>query len=216
MNQSLSVVVINFQTPDLLNITIESFRKFYPETKLLIIDNGSKDNSRELIKDLQSQSTRFTTSLFLNENIFHGPAMHLAVQKLNDELLFFLDSDTKTFNGGFLEKMIDILKSSDKVYGVGRFLTINKRGFQSNKGITFPAPPYMIIKRNLYFKFSPFEHHGMPVLKNFSNALKDGYIFKEFPMENYIEHLWRGTAGKFGYGLGIKGKIDFVLNKFGL
>ncbi len=216
MNHSICTVVINYQTPDLLKIAVESFRKFYPAADLLIIDNGSKDNSRPVIKDLQSKSAQYTNTLFLNENIFHGPAMHHAIQELNYELFFFLDSDTETHKGGFLEEMSKILNSSDKVYGTGRFLIMNKRGFQSSKGISFPAPAYMMIKRDLYFQFPPFEHHGMPVLKNFSMALKSGYEFKEFPIENYIEHLWRGTAGKFGYGLGLKAMIDYVLNKIGL
>jgi GT2 family glycosyltransferase len=216
MNHSICTVVINYQTPDLLKIAIESFRKFYPNTDLLIIDNGSQDNSKEVIKKLQSNSFQFTKTYLLDENIFHGPAMHLAIDKLSHDFLFLLDSDTETHKGGFLEEMADILNLSEKIYGVGRFLTLNKRGFQSSKGISFPAPAYMMIKRDLYFQFPPFEHHGMPVLKNFSKALKLGYKFKEFPMENFIEHSWRGTAGRFGYSLGIKAKIDYVLNKLGL
>ncbi|MDO8549783.1 MAG: glycosyltransferase family A protein [Ignavibacteria bacterium] len=216
MSHSICTVVINYQTPDLLKIAVESFRKFYPTFDLLIIDNGSKDNSREVIKDLQSKSPLYTKTLFLEENIFHGPAMHHAIKEFNYDYLFFLDSDTETHKGAFLEEMAEILNSSDRVYGTGRFLTLNKRGFQSSKGISIPAPAYMMIKRNLYFQFPPFEHHGMPVLKNFSKALKLGFEFKEFPIENYIEHLWRGTAGRFGYSLGIKAKIDYVLNKLGL
>jgi len=216
MNHSICTIVINYQTPDLLKIAVESFRKFYPTANLLIVDNGSKDNSLRVIKDLESKSSQFTKTLFLEENIFHGPAMHLTIEQLSYENLFFLDSDTETHKGNFLEEMAEILNSSDKVYGTGRFLTLNKRGFQSSKGISMPAPAYMLIKRNLYFQFPPFEHHGIPVLKNFSKALKLGYEFKEFPIENYIEHSWRGTAGRFGYGLGIKAKIDYVLNKLGL
>ena len=35
-------------------------------------------------------------------------------------------------------------------------------------------------------------------------------------MDDYIDHLWRGTASKFGYGLGLKGKFDYLLNKLGI
>ncbi len=216
MNDSVCTVVINFQTPDLLLTTVNSFRKFYPDSPLLIIDNGSKDDSVTVIKEIKNKSEQNTQTIFLKENIYHGPAMHLAVQKINQKYIFFLDSDTETFKGGFLEQMIATLESSDKIYGTGRFLTVNKRGFQVKKGISFPAPAYMMIKKELYNYFPPFEHHGMPVLKNFVSALKQGYNFKEFPIEDYINHLWRGTAGKFGYGLGLKAKLDYILNKFGL
>ncbi|OGU76529.1 MAG: hypothetical protein A2W11_02440 [Ignavibacteria bacterium RBG_16_35_7] len=216
MNHSICTVIINYQTPDLLKIAVDSFRKFCPSAILLIIDNGSKDDSREVIKDLQNKSSQYTKTLFLGENIFHGPAMHIAINNLNNDFLFFLDSDTETHKGGFLEEMAEILNSSDKVYGTGRFVILNKRGFKSAKGISIPSTAYFMIKKSLYTHFPPFEHHGVPVLKNFSKALKLGYEFKEFPIENYIEHSWRGTAGRFGYGLGIKAKIDYVLNKLGL
>lgn len=216
MNLSLCTVVINYQTPDLLKTAVESFRKFYPSVKLLIIDNGSKDNSEKVIDKLKCISPENTETILLEKNIYHGPAMHFALKESDYEYIFFLDSDTDTFRGGFIEEMFSVLNSSDKIYGTGRFLTINKRGFQSLKGISFPAPAYMMIKRKLYFKFPQFEHHGMPVLKNFSEALTAGYEFREFPIEKYINHLWRGTAGRFGYGLGLKAKIDFILNKLGL
>jgi GT2 family glycosyltransferase len=216
LSQSICTVVINYRTPELVKTAVESFRKFYPAADLLIIDNGSKDSSAEVVEELKNKSPQHTEVIFLNENIFHGPAMHLALEKTVQENMFFLDSDTETYKGGFLEEMASILNSSDKVYGTGRFLMINKRGFQSSKGISFPAPAYMMIKKKLYYQFPPFEHHGMPVLKNFSKALQLGCKFKEFPIENYIEHLWRGTAGRFGYGLGLKAKIDYLLNKLGL
>lgn len=216
MNISLYTVVINYQTPDLLKTAVESFRNFYPSAELLIIDNGSKDSSPKVIEDLKNISPSSTNILYLKENIYHGPAMHLAIEKAKHNFMFFLDSDTKTIKGGFLEEMAELLNISDKSYAAGRFLVINKRGFQSNKGISFPAPAYMLIKRKHYHLFPPFEHHGMPVLNNFSKALKAGYTFRQFPVENYIEHSWRGTAGRFGYGLGLKARIDFILNKLGL
>jgi hypothetical protein len=99
---------------------------------------------------------------------------------------------------------------------VGRIITVNKRGFPSDKGIGVLSTAYMMLRRNMYFSLPPFEHHGQPSLKNFIAAQKKEYVLKSFPIENYIEHHWRGTASRYGYGLGLKGKMDFVLNKIGL
>ncbi len=52
-------------------------------------------------------------------------------------------------------------------------------------------------------------------MKNFIAAYQKGYEIKSFPIEDFIDHKLRGTASKFGYGLGWNGKIDFVLNKLG-
>jgi hypothetical protein len=151
----------------------------------------------------------------LDTNIYHGPAMNQAMNTVEEEYVFFLDSDTETKRDGFLEQMLAELESSANAYGIGRHITVNKRGFLAETGITVLAPAYMLLRSRLYIKFPPFEHHGQPVLKNFIAAQQLGYTLKSFPIEDYIDHQWRGTANRFGYGLGWKGKIDFVLNKLG-
>ena len=37
----LSAVIIHYQTPELLKIAVESFKRFYPQTPLYVVDNGS-------------------------------------------------------------------------------------------------------------------------------------------------------------------------------
>lgn len=54
------------------------------------------------------------------------------------------------------------------------------------------------------------------VLANFKAARENGYKLLHFPMDKYIDHLWRGTASKYGYKLGLKGKLDYLLNRLGL
>ena len=211
----LCVVCINFQTPDLLEVAIGSFRKFYPTTQLLLVDNGSKDNSADRIRQLEKNYSGFTKSLLIEKNIFHGPAMDRAITMVSNEHVFFLDSDTETRQGGFLEKMISEF-ASQKVYAVGRIDTVNKRGFHSQRGTPIVLSPYMMLRRTLYHDFPPFEHRGMPTLRNFASAQGKGYELKSFPVEKYIVHFGRGTASRYGYGLGIQGKVDYVLNKLGL
>ena len=215
MYESIFAVIINFQTPDLLKVAVESFRRHYPQVDLFIVDNGSRDNSTEVIRELKLNSPENIKTLFLKKNIYHGPAMHKVMNLINKEYIFFLDSDTEIKKGGFLEAMKTELEESKNNYGIGQQLTVNKRGFLTEKGITILAPAYMMLRRSLYFTLPPFEHHGQPVLKNFVAAHKKGYSLKSFPIEDFIEHHWRGTASRFGYGLGLKGKIDFILNKIG-
>ena len=215
MFDKIRIVVINFQTPDLLKITIESLRKFYRNTKTTIIDNGSKDNSREVIEKIRKDFPDSTETLILDKNIYHGPAMHYALNKVKEEYVFFLDSDTEIKRGKFLELMFAELESSETAYAVGKQITVNKRGFLDEKGNTILTPAYMMLRRHLYPYFPPFEHHGQPVMKNFIAAYQKGYEIKSFPIEDFIDHKLRGTASKFGYGLGWNGKIDFVLNKLG-
>lgn len=211
----ITTVIINYQTPDLLEAAVNSFKIVYPDIPLLIIDNGSKDDSIELIKNLSNELNK-TSYLFLDKNIYHGPAMDLAAREhVNSDNIFFLDSDTETFKGGFLETMHHHL-SQKNVYGAGEVITVNKRGFKSKTGYKILLTPYMLIDRNKYLMLPPFIHHGQPTINNFKAAGKDGYHLENFAISEYIHHHWRGTANRFGYGLGLRGKMDFVLNKLGL
>ena len=212
----VGTVVVHYRTPDLLRQTVDSFRAFYPAAELLIVDNGSPESEREMVRNLAAGNPENTKTVFLERNIFHGPAMHLAMSVLEQEFVFFLDSDTMTRRGGFLEAMSGILSDGSEVYGVGRVGTVNKRGFHSVHGTEILFSPYMMVRRAMYVELPPFEHHGAPTMKNFSAAAKRGWRLAAFPVEESIEHLGRGTSGVFGYGLGLRGIWEHLLNKAGI
>lgn len=213
----VTTVIVNYQTPRLLEDAVLSFKKFYPSTELLIFDNGSEDNSADVIKKLQSEFPDTIRSHFEGENIFHGPALHKSLNELvKSEYCFFLDSDTVTKKAGFIEKGLEILSSNKNNYALGRVITVNQRGFKDSAGLPVIVTPYLLMKTEFYPQFSQFVHHGQPVLFNFREAQEEGCRLIHFPMEEYIDHLWRGIASKYGYGLGLKGKFEFLLNKIGL
>lgn len=215
--KQLTTVIVNYQTPDLLKNAVLSFKKFYPEVKLLLFDNGSRDHSKQVIENLRLEYPETVKIHFEEENIFHGPAMDKSIREMVDtDACFFLDSDTVTKMGGFLEEGLARLMSRKENYALGHKLSTNKRGFKDPEGTPIILTPYLLMKTEPYKAFPPFFHHGQPVLKNFREAQKNGYKLLHFPMDEYIDHLWRGTASKFGYGLGLKGKVDYLLNKLGL
>jgi hypothetical protein len=65
-------------------------------------------------------------------------------------------------------------------------------------------------------KLPPFELHGAPVLQNMRGAVEKGFLLINVMLDEYVHHDGRGTAGRFGYGLGIKGRLNYLLNLFGL
>jgi glycosyltransferase involved in cell wall biosynthesis len=210
----ITVLIINYQTPDLLKKAVDSFAAHYPDVLTIVFDNGSKDNSPDLIKSFSEKYAKIQP-YFSEKNIFHGPAMDFALRNLlKTKYCFILDSDTETVKAGFLEEMRSILEESEKNYAVGMAENVNQRGFlQSDGKIRIVLSPFMLIKREIYLKFHPFIHHGQPVMFNFDEAAKNGYKIFNYPIEEYIDHLWRGTASRFGYKLGIKGKIVFITEK---
>ena len=216
-SNDISTVIVNYRTPDLLEKAAKSFRKFYPDIELVIVDNGSNDRSKEVIEAIIKSYPAKTKSVMLDRNYYHGPAMDRAMKTLDKDVVFFLDSDTETNRGGFIELMLQEFNRDEKVYGAGRIDRVNKRGFATEDGeIAILLSPYMMLRRKTYFDLPPFKHHGMPTLENFSAAESKGYSLKDFDIASYIEHRGRGTASKFGYSLGLRGKLDYLLNKVGL
>jgi GT2 family glycosyltransferase len=212
--KDVTFLIINYQTPDLLEKAVNSLMKFYYEVSTIIFDNGSKDSSMKIINEFSKKYSN-VQPYFSEKNIFHGPAMDFALRNLvKTKYCFILDSDTETIGGGFIEDMRNILEESQDNYAVGFQHNVNKRGFlHENGGISIILPFSMLIKRETYIKYHPFIHHGQPVMFNFDEAIKNGQKLFNYPIDKYINHLWRGTASKFGYKLGIKSKISFVVEK---
>jgi hypothetical protein len=142
--------------------------------------------------------------------------MDLILREGKHDYYFCLDSDTVTRKSGFLERMIETLESDAAVYGVGKVAPFNRRGFFDEGGYPMLLAAYMMLRGSMYAQFPPFHHHGAPVARNFIAASRAGKKLVSFPIDDYIEHLHRGTAERFGYGLGLRGKINFILNKLGL
>ncbi len=214
----LSAVIVHYQTPDLLKKAVESFKQFYPETPLYVVDNGSDSDVVDQVQEwIGAQSN--TQWVRLPKNVYHGPAMDFAARQIvKSKYVFFLDSDTDTKEGGFLERIVEHLESDEKNYAAGMFNRVNKRGFSTNNssGELILQTPYMVVHRALYLQLPPFIHHGQPTLQNFREAWVKGYQLVEYPMSHYIDHLWRGTARKTGYGLGWRAKLEYILNKIGV
>jgi hypothetical protein len=109
------------------------------------------------------------------------------------------------------------------VYAVGKRIVVDHRGFAaetaeggSEATIPVPVSAYMLLRRDMYVDLPPFEHHGLPVLKNCVEARERGWRIADFPTDEYVEHLGRGTAERFGYGLGWRSRLDFFLHRLGL
>ena len=215
--ETVAAAVVNFQTPDLLETAVRSFHRAYPQVPLLIVDNGSEDDSPARIEALRRTLGGSVEALFLERNIYHGPAMHRAMVHLQAPYVYLFDSDTETRRTGFLEPLVAALDEAPDHYGAGRVVTVNRRGFADPKGpIPVPASAYMMLRRALYLQLPPFIHHGLPVLQNCAAAARQGYRLVDVPVEDYVTHFGRGTAERYGYGLGLRSRLDYLLNRLGL
>jgi glycosyltransferase involved in cell wall biosynthesis len=215
---SVAAVIINYRTPDLTRRAVRTFRRFYPTVPLLLVDNGSADGSLEELRALAALAPEATTIVVNETNLHHGPAMHQAMTLLKEERILFLDSDCEVIRGGFLELMLAALGETPGGYAAGKRIFMNARGFDRAEGrgaIPYLRPICLLVDRALYFTLPPFVRHGAPCLANMRRASEQGLRLLPFPVEEYVRHDGRGTAGRFGYALGWKGRLNYLLNKLG-
>jgi glycosyltransferase involved in cell wall biosynthesis len=205
-------------TADLLKVAIQTLRTKYPQLSLLVVDNGSEDGSINYLLDLQKNDFKNTKVIFNKTNFHHGPAMDQAIRYVSSPYILFLDSDTETFQQGWIELMIELIEKDINNYVVGKKVYMDKRGFDmlnSEMGIPYIRPICMLVRRELYLKLPPFIRHGTPCLSNMRTAAQKNYGIIDFPVDKYINHHGRGTASRFGYQLGWRGKLNYILHKMG-
>jgi len=220
MNASeITTVIINFRTPDLTRRAVGSFRLFYPSLQLLLIDNGSEDESRRTVEQLRSLAPANTEVILNASNRHHGPAMDQALRSAGRPYVLFLDSDCEVLQGGFVEAMVARAGESRRNYAVGKRIFMNDRGFdvpEHHGGHPYIRPICMLVRRELYLQLPPFERHGAPCLANMRAAQASGFALVHFPVEEYVRHEGRGTASRHGYRLGWRGRLNHFMNKIGL
>lgn len=215
----VTAVIINFRTPELTRHAVETLRMRYASLPLLLIDNGSGPASEAELLRLREGSPGRTELLLNPKNIHHGPAMDQALHHLHSRFILFIDSDCEIRREGFVEHMTRIADRDPEVYAVGKLIYMNARGFdieQSPGAHAYIRPICMMVNREVYLRLPPFERHGAPCLKNMIAASASGLKLVHFPVEDYVRHEGRGTAARFGYRLGVKGKVNHLLNRFGL
>lgn len=217
----VSVVIINFRTPDITSRAVTSLRWFYPTVPLILIDNGSADGTSVRVLEELTKLAPSQTLLVKNPtNLHHGPAMDQAARLADTPNLLFFDSDCEVVKGGVVESMLSVLQQDEEIYAVGKRIHMDRRGYDlpepAQDGIPYIRPICMMLRRGLYLDLPPFERHGAPCLSNMRRAAERGYRLAHFDIGEYVTHLGRGTASRFGYNLGWRGILNHLLHKLGL
>jgi len=186
-------IVITYCTEELFKAMYESFRFFYPGIKLIIVDGSpSYDPCYKYVSSLKNN---LNTIYQLEKNIGHGPGLHYAIQKTDDEQLLIMDSDIEILSDP-LPEMLKLLKNN--IYAVGEIDKVGANGLRSNpvRNIPFVQPYFMLMNRSQYYKYHRFIHHGTPSYKAMVQLWKEGLSdekLQSFPVSRYVHHCWGGT-----------------------
>jgi glycosyltransferase involved in cell wall biosynthesis len=199
----LTTIIVNFRTLEQTRSCLHTLRDAYPTLRVIVIDNGSADDSTEFLQDFGA-SDEFARVIVNDKNLFHGPALHQGMQEADTRLAFLLDSDCEIQHGGFLEPLIEEFVRDPLLYAIGKRGYANRWGYgpiSERERWTYYVHPFAaVVDREKYFMLPPFMHHGAPLYRNMWAATKAGYHLSHVTIEDHVVHRRRTTASVHGYG----------------
>ena len=202
----VTALTVNYNTPDLLENLLSSFRKFY-DIPFLVID-GSEEVNFEKIKEY---SNRFNALIIhFPFNIHHGPGMAYGIRNIKTEQILLLDSDVEILRSGFIEDLQN--KLLPESYGIGCVGTVNENGVDAPTGFRYLHPSCALLNTEIVLKYPLPVKHGAPMIEamkanpivQHEQWVADDLVhsFKhESENNNFIVHLWSGTCRIGGMNL---------------
>jgi 2-polyprenyl-3-methyl-5-hydroxy-6-metoxy-1,4-benzoquinol methylase len=209
--RSVPVVLVSYNTPELLYGVLASLRAHYPHNPVHVVD-GSDAGPLATIREICAGVPGVALHA-MGFNIHHGPGMAWALQNLNlTGPVLFLDTDIVVQRAGFIEAMLEILRPSD--YGVGGVAHVNDEGFDIPYGyaaVPYLHPPCMLCNTEVMRQWPLPVKHGAPMvqaMKALHQAGRSGllrhlnWVFEDIDSRtsarHFIHHIGKGTSDATG------------------
>jgi glycosyltransferase involved in cell wall biosynthesis len=198
---SLSVVIPVYNAERFLQDTIRSVLVQPEVTEVVIVDDGSTDNSNELCKKLQQNDARI--KIFAHHDLSNhgiGASRNLGIEKAKGSLIAFLDADDYYLPGRFHNdiKILSGGSSIDGVYNaIGSHVYDNKESHRANSNLT--TTMYSIPPDRLFDEMAPMGSAGY--FSGDSLTVRRGIFDKVGMFDTDLEigedtHMWMKMAAR--------------------
>ena len=189
----LSVIVINWNARQLLERCLRSVFASASESQLqmevLVVDNGSRDGSAEMVRALFPD----VTLLAYRENLGFARAVNRAMERVSGEYLLVLNPDTEMV-GSAIPRMLEFAERHPEVAVVGPQL-LNPDGTVQSSRRRFPTPATAFLESTVLQRW--FSSH--PALRSFYMLDRDDYHVQEVDWVVGAAFLVRvGAVGSVG------------------
>ena len=106
-------MIVNWNSVDLLRVTIKAIRHFTPGLEVVVVDNASSDGSRAWMREFGVGCLR------LPANVGHELALDIGFLRVRTEYAVALDVDAFPISRGWLDRLLDPVRAcSADVSGV--------------------------------------------------------------------------------------------------
>ena len=137
MSALVSIITPSYNSARFINECVNSvFEQTYTNWELIIVDDASYDNSKELISDIAARDSRIKF-VFLTDNIGVAGARNIALEKSKGRYIAFLDSDD-IWKKEKLTKQINFMQSHDISFSFSSYEPMSENGIEIFKEIKVP------------------------------------------------------------------------------
>jgi glycosyltransferase involved in cell wall biosynthesis len=196
VDNSLTGLVVSYDERSLLEQSLSSIRRYYPDLLIIIVD-GSPDNS-ECRKFVNGLGRNYIKELF-DYNISHGNGLHHGIMISPDDYVLCFDSDI-IMNRPCIEQMLELM--DEETWGIGKTIPYSQNTYNielERKGdLTYMYPYFHIINRKVYLQYEPYVHSAGPGQLVFIDLFIKGKesLLKHFPVDEYVTHKGGGTSNR--------------------
>ncbi len=115
MSYDLSIIILNFNTPDLVITCLNSLEKFHLKktrlkTEVIVVDNGSSDDSVSKIK----KQCDWVKIIETHKNLGFAAGNNVALRKVSAQYAMLLNSDTELNADSNLDNLVNYLNEHPK------------------------------------------------------------------------------------------------------
>ena len=137
MSSLVSIITPSYNSSKFIKDCVASvFSQTYKNWEMIIVDDCSKDNSKEIISELSTKDKRIK-SIFLEKNVGAAEARNAAIRQSKGKYVAFLDSDD-LWNPKKLEKQLSFMYENEIAFSYTNYQFMSENGEDLSNIISAP------------------------------------------------------------------------------
>jgi hypothetical protein len=133
-----SIIILNYQGEKLITATLDSVAKLdYPKDsyEVIVVDNNSKDRSKQVIEKWQTTSNIQIQTLFLDTNTGFAGGNNEGIKRSKGKYVILLNNDC-IVDPHWLTELVNMAEKDEKFFAVGSKVYLQMTNKIQNAGIT--------------------------------------------------------------------------------
>ena len=111
MKKKVSIVICTFNEEKTIENVVRKCREYNPESEVIVVDDGSKDKTEEILKNLNNEIPFKNICLPVNKG--KSNAMVVGVENAQNEVILFLDADVSNIKEEHFRQVLNPVLDED-------------------------------------------------------------------------------------------------------